>query len=81
MSKAPVELTPFDAAKHPIATPAPTVPLVPVANFCRLVKELLAGEWSWARLLLTIAANLVYAAVAFAWAVRNFKNESILFRA
>ncbi len=59
---------------------APWVALVPIANFCRLIKQILLGDWSWAGLSLTVASNLVYAALAVGVAVRNFKRESILFR-
>lgn len=54
--------------------------LMPVVNFSQLIKELLLGEWSWLGFALTLVANLVYAAVAFAAAVMIFKNERVLFR-
>jgi hypothetical protein len=38
------------------------------------------GDWSWPSFLVSLLANLVYAFVAFAIAVRMFKNESVLFR-
>jgi sodium transport system permease protein len=54
--------------------------LIPVINFSQFVKELMLGDWSWPSFLVSLLANLVYAFVAFAIAVRMFKNESVLFR-
>ena len=55
-------------------------PLIPVANFCLLLKDLLSGDWSWKIYAITMCANVAYAAIAFALAVRIFKSEEILFR-
>ena len=55
--------------------------LVPVANFARMLRQLMLGEWSWMQYLATVAANIVYAAMAILFAVRKFQNERILFRA
>ena len=58
----------------------PLVTLVPIANFARMLRQLLLGEWSWAQYLLTVAANLLYASIAVMLAVRKFQDESVLFR-
>jgi sodium transport system permease protein len=55
--------------------------LIPVANFCWLLKQLLQGEWSWTAFGLTMAANCVYAGIAFYAVLRRFRDEAILFRA
>ncbi len=57
-----------------------TVALIPVANFCKVVKDLLLGDWSWRLFLLVLAANTAYAAVAVSAAIRKFRDESVLFR-
>lgn len=54
---------------------------IPVANFMRLIRQVLLGEWSWLHFSGTLAANAMWAALAAATAIRNFRNESILFRA
>ena len=54
--------------------------LIPVANFCWLLKQLLQGEWSWLSFGLTMAANCAYAGVAFYVVLRRFRDETILFR-
>jgi sodium transport system permease protein len=55
-------------------------PLIPFANFCLLLKDLLSGDWSWKGYAITMCANVIYAAFAFAVAVRIFKSEEVLFR-
>lgn len=57
-----------------------TVALIPVANFCKIVKDLLLGDWSWRLFLVVLAANTVYAGVAVTAAIRKFRDESVLFR-
>jgi sodium transport system permease protein len=54
--------------------------LIPIVNFSQLIKELTLGDWTWTGFTLTLLSNLIYAAIAFAAAVRVFKNERILFR-
>jgi sodium transport system permease protein len=54
--------------------------LIPIVNFSQLIKELMLGDWSWIGFTITLLSNFIYAAIAFAAAVRVFKNESILFR-
>lgn len=46
-----------------------------------MLRQLMLGEWSWMQYLATVAANIVYAAMAILFAVRKFQNERILFRA
>ena len=55
-------------------------PLIPFANFCLLLKDLLSGDWSWTGYAETMFVNVAYAALAFAAAVRIFKSEEVLFR-
>jgi len=54
--------------------------LIPIVNFSQLIKELMLGDWSWIGFTLTLLSNLIYAAIAFAAAVKVFRNERILFR-
>lgn len=53
---------------------------IPVANFSWLLKELLQGDWSWSGFIATVCANLFYGALAFAFVVRRFREETVLFR-
>jgi ABC-type Na+ efflux pump permease subunit len=54
--------------------------LIPIVNFSQLIKELMLGDWTWTGFTLALLSNLIYAAIAFAVAVRVFKNERVLFR-
>ena len=54
--------------------------IIPVANFAGLVERIIGGDWTWLGFAVTMAANGVYAALAFAAAVRFFKDETVLFR-
>lgn len=56
------------------------LPFIPIANFCKVVKDLLVGEWSWNLFGSVLAINCLYAAVAVAFAIRKFRDESVLFR-
>ena len=58
----------------------PALALVPLFNVCQLIKEIFLGEYSGLAFAITMAANMVYAAVAFYAAVRVFSNERVLFR-
>ena len=53
---------------------------VPFANFCKLAKNLLEGEWTWLAFGATFLANTLYATIAYLIAVRNFSDEKVLFR-
>lgn len=55
--------------------------LVPVLNVVLACKALVSGVWPWAQLALIFGSTCVYAAAAFAWCVRMFNRESVLFRA
>ena len=54
--------------------------IIPVANFGGLLERIIGGDWTWPGFLVTMAANGTYAALAFAAAVRYFKDETVLFR-
>jgi sodium transport system permease protein len=56
------------------------VSVIPFANFSKMLRHVLAGEWSWTQYGVTLVANLAYAAVAVGIAVRSFQKENILFR-
>ena len=58
----------------------PALALVPLFNICQLIKEIFVGEFTWPGYAVTMAANTVYAALAFWLAVRVFKSERVLFR-
>lgn len=58
----------------------PALALIPLFNVCELIKEVFMGEFSGAAFVVTLAANLVYAAVAYYAALRMFHNERVLFR-
>jgi len=58
----------------------PALALVPLFNVCQLLKEILIGEFHALPFAITMASNIVYAAIAFAAAVRIFKDEKVLFR-
>jgi hypothetical protein len=60
--------------------PTITLSLVPFSNFAQTLREVLSGDVHPLRYALTIASNLVYSAIAVAFAVRSFTNEKILFR-
>jgi sodium transport system permease protein len=53
---------------------------IPFANFSQTLREVLSGELMWSHYAVTIGANLVYALIAAAAAVRGFRSEKILFR-
>lgn len=53
---------------------------IPFANFSQVLLELLSGEVSWVHYGVTTAANLIYASLAAALAIRGFRSEKILFR-
>jgi sodium transport system permease protein len=56
------------------------IALMPFANFAQMLREVLAGEFHPLLYALTIGSNLVYSAIAIAFAVRVFRNEKVLFR-
>jgi ABC-type Na+ efflux pump permease subunit len=59
---------------------SPLVSLVPVLNASQALRAILQGEPNPLLLLITNGANILYAALCFAIAVRQFNNEKVLFR-
>ncbi len=59
---------------------SPRLALLPVFNVSQLIKSIFAGDYTAAAFLVSFASNFVYAAVAFAIAVRIFQREDVLFR-
>ena len=59
---------------------SPRLALLPVFNVSQLIKSIFAGDYTAAAFLVSFASNFVYAAVAFAVAVRIFQREDVLFR-
>jgi hypothetical protein len=45
-----------------------------------VIRGILLGDVSMVNFGVTLAANLIYAAVAFTMATRTFERESVLFR-
>ena len=58
----------------------PLFSLIPIFNSSQLLKGILQGEVPMLSLVLTNVANVIYAAICFAFAVRSFNNEKVLFR-
>jgi sodium transport system permease protein len=58
----------------------PPLALVPMFNVCQLIKQIFQGEFTALVFAITMAANVVYAGIAFWAAVRMFSNERVLFR-
>jgi ABC-type Na+ efflux pump permease subunit len=54
--------------------------LIPIFNASMMIRGVLLGDASTLNLTVTLAANLVYAAIAFVIATRMFNRESVLFR-
>jgi sodium transport system permease protein len=54
--------------------------LIPIFNASQMMRSILLGDVSTANFAITTAANMVYAAIAFAIATRTFQNENVLFR-
>lgn len=58
----------------------PALCLIPIFNASQLIRGILLGDYSQSAFLLTLAANLGYAAVALVIAKARFEDESVLFR-
>ena len=58
----------------------PALSLIPVFNASQIIRGILVGEVSMASFVSTLAANLLYAAVALVLATRMYEKESVLFR-
>lgn len=58
----------------------PALCLIPIFNASQMIRGILIGDFSHVNFAVTIAANLVYSAIAFVLATRMFDNERVLFR-
>lgn len=58
----------------------PVLCLIPIFNASMVIRSILLGDVSMVNFGVTLAANLIYAAVAFTIATRTFEKESVLFR-
>ena len=58
----------------------PAMALIPIFNASQVIRGTLIGDLSTTNLVITMVANLVYAAVAFWFASRRFEDETVLFR-
>lgn len=58
----------------------PALCLIPIFNASQIIRGILLGEASMLNFGVTLAANLVYASIAFVLATRTYENESVLFR-
>jgi sodium transport system ATP-binding protein len=54
--------------------------LIPIFNVSLVIRGILQGDVSMVNFGITMAANLVYAGIAFVIATRQFESESVLFR-
>jgi len=58
----------------------PLLCLIPIFNTSMMIRGVLLGDATTLNFAVTLAADLVYAAIAFALAARMFNRESVLFR-
>jgi sodium transport system permease protein len=58
----------------------PALCLIPIFNVSQMIRGILLGDATMANFAITTVANLVYAAVAFVIAAKQFDNENVLFR-
>jgi sodium transport system permease protein len=58
----------------------PALCLIPIFNASQMIHGILIGDASAMNLTVTLAANLVYSAIAFKLAIRMFEDERVLFR-
>ncbi|HWZ33454.1 MAG TPA: ABC transporter permease subunit [Bryobacteraceae bacterium] len=58
----------------------PAMCLIPIFNASLVIRSILLGEVSTVNFAVTVGANLLYAAIAFVMATRQFEKESVLFR-
>jgi sodium transport system permease protein len=71
---------PLVAGMLPGVELTPALALVPLFNVCQLIKQIFQGEYTALVFAITMAANIVYAGLAFFAAVRVFSSERVLFR-
>ena len=58
----------------------PALCLIPIFNVSQMLRGILLGDFTTTNFAITTGANLVYAAIAFVIATRQFENENVLFR-
>src|SRR5580692_660537 len=58
----------------------PVLCLIPIFNASMMIRAVLLGDVSMVNFAVTLAANLVYAGIAFLIATRMFERENVLFR-
>jgi len=58
----------------------PILCLIPIFNASMMIRGVLLGDASMVNLAVTLAANLVYAGIAFLIATQMFERENVLFR-
>ena len=58
----------------------PALCLIPIFNVSQMIRGILLGDATMANFAITTVANLVYAAIAFVIATKQFENENVLFR-
>jgi sodium transport system permease protein len=58
----------------------PALCLIPIFNASQLIRGILLGDFTQSAFLMTLAANLGYAAIALFVAKARFEDESVLFR-
>jgi sodium transport system permease protein len=58
----------------------PALCLIPIFNVSQMLRGILLGDFTTMNFAITTGANLVYAAIAFVIATRQFENENVLFR-
>jgi len=71
---------PLVAGMLPGVELTPPLAFVPLFNVCQLIKQIFQGDFTPLVFALTMAANVLYAAIAFFAAVRVFSTERVLFR-
>ena len=71
---------PLIVGMMPGVTLTPASALIPLFNVCQLVKQIIQGEYAASNFAIVMAANAIYAVVAFFAAVRVFNDEKVLFR-
>ena len=58
----------------------PALCLIPIFNASMVIREIVLGDLSMSYFAITFGANLLYAAIAFTIATRQFQKESVVFR-
>ncbi len=71
---------PLVAGMMPGVELTPALAAIPLFNVCQLIKQIFQGDFTPLVFAITMAANVVYAAMAFFAAVRVFSTERVLFR-